>query len=77
VFSSGIGATTGAKEKGTSRHITAAYAQCKLAGVTGLEPEAFCDFFKEFEWFFGHVHTGAHKKCSQIVPDCRRLARML
>ncbi len=44
----------------------------ELAGVTGLEPATFCDFIKEFEWFFGHVHNWAHKFCSQIVPDCRR-----
>jgi hypothetical protein len=42
--------------------------------VTGLATVTFSGFPGEFEWNVDHVHTGAHKKCSQIVPDCHRLA---
>ena len=44
-----------------SRRLSRIVAGRKLAGVTGLEPVAFCNFAKENEWKFGHVHTGAHK----------------
>ncbi len=42
----------------------------------GLEAVPFCDFIEECERNNEHVHNWAHKICSQIVPDCRRLARM-
>jgi len=43
-----------------------------MAAVTGLEAEPFCDFAEENERKCSHVHNWAHKKRSQIVPDCRR-----
>jgi hypothetical protein len=60
-FDNGIGAESEAKRKGTNRLNQAACAILKLAGVTGLEADPFCDFPKEYHGKCGHVHTGAHK----------------
>jgi hypothetical protein len=67
---------TGSERKSTSRRIRTTYRTGKMAGVTGLEADPFCDCPKQFEWKYSHVHNWAHKICSQIVPDCRRLAGM-
>jgi hypothetical protein len=40
-----------------------------MAGVTGLEPESFCDFIEEFNAFSKDVHNWAHKNWAQIGAD--------
>ena len=66
----------GAKRTSTSRLSPAGWTKNGLAGVTGREAAPFCDSPQELDCLFRHVHNWAHKMCSQIVADCRKLAQV-